>query len=286
MKKQFNIHSILLFMSFVLVVSCGEKIQRETINLGKTVKITYNADKLITVDVSYEWYFLAKPKGSRAFLLVDNDKALFNPDVTGEFDILVSVVDQFGKEVDKKGYYYNVVPGEMEKQDTAAADSDTVSQTKALQQESETKPVPPPEPVSEPPADTSRITAKNEVKPTAPPEVQPPAEEKPEATEATKAPEQTEVPVEVQALPEADAYTIQISAWKTRRYALREVRRLEEAGFNAHIEMYFDIAKDLLWYRVRLEKYSDYATALASLKKVNTSPGFSGIIVPIYGEEP
>lgn len=284
MKKQFNIHSILLFMSFVLVVSCGEKIQRETINLGKTVKITYNADKLITVDVSYEWYFLAKPKGSRAFLLVDNDKALFNPDVTGEFDILVSVVDQFGKEVDKKGYYYNVVPGEMEKQDTVAAD--TVSQTEALQQEPETEPAPPPEPVPEPLADTSQVTTKTEVKPTAPPEVQPPAEEKPEVTEPVKVPEQTKVPVEAPAPPEADAYTIQISAWKTRRYALREVRRLEEAGFNAHIEMYFDIAKDLLWYRVRLEKYYDYATALSNLNKVNASLGFSGIIVPLYGEEP
>ncbi|NOZ07734.1 MAG: hypothetical protein GXO91_02515 [FCB group bacterium] len=288
MKKQFNIHSILFFLILVLMISCGEKVHRETINLGKTVKITYTADKLITVDVSYEWYFLAKPKGSRAFLLVDNDKALFNPDVTGEFDILVSVVDQFGKEVDKKGYYYDVVPGEMEKSDAAAADTEAVAEEIPVDEQPETKPAPPPEPAAEPDIDTSSVTAKPKEEPPTPAEVEPPVKEEPEVTEPQEAPEQTRTPAvtSMPAGPPADAYTIQISAWKTRRYALREVRRLEEAGFSAHIEMYFDVAKDLLWYRVRLDKYNDYAAARTVLNRVNASPGFSGIIVPLYQAEP
>ncbi len=83
----------------------------------------------------------------------------------------------------------------------------------------------------------------------------------------------------------ADAFTIQVSAWKTLKVAAKEMDRINRQGFKSHVERYFNPKTDQVWYRVRLTKYPEYEDALTILTLVRDEVDKGAILVPLYNKE-
>jgi cell division septation protein DedD len=88
--------------------------------------------------------------------------------------------------------------------------------------------------VSPPPADTTFNAPVIEQPPDLPPQEQP----KP------------------QVVVEDGQYTVQVSAWRTRRRAEEDAERYTAKGFNAYVQQAEIPSKDGTWYRVRVGRYA------------------------------
>ena len=66
-------------------------------------------------------------------------------------------------------------------------------------------------------------------------------------------------------------YTVQVSSWRTRRWAERDAERFAEKGFNTYVQQAYVPSMGGTWYRVRVGSYAtrtearDTAAQLAGL---------------------
>lgn len=220
----FLINSLLLF----LISGCSKESKGKDIELGSTVKIHYQSDRLLVGDVDYSWSFNTKPESSRAILLCSRDKALFTPDEPGTYIIELLVTNQ-GIQTDLQQYEYAVEGGDESFSKPAIAETpqtQEVLETEVKKQAPQKKKSPEPEKKS-PPAE----------KPAA-------AQKKPEAAE--KKP-----------IAEDPHFTIQISSQTTEKAANIDLKRITDMGFPGYLQVYKPEDGGQTWYRIRVGNFSN-----------------------------
>jgi len=237
-----RLHQAAGLILVLLLANCGNEIVREPISTGIPAAITYGCNQIILEDVNHQWSIQTKPSRSRSFLLVDDDSAVFTPDVPGDYDIMVIVVNNWNIEIDRRLYQFSASGQPLNaEQDVRQLD-------------------PLPTPIEE---NRSSSIQTDRVK-----EVNKPGE----SDQGSPA-----IPEDMI----APAYTVQISSWKTSARATDQVDRLAAAGFEARIERYFDQSNDQIGLRVRLGHYLDYFQALTAADSVRTELGDPAIVIPL-----
>ena len=102
--KILNIFLILLF------ISCSNKeIERKKITIGKTSKVSFSTTNSYNNNVVYQWWIGNHPDNSDYSLEPIGKKALFNPDIKGNYDLYVSIRDTNDLELELIELYYVAV---------------------------------------------------------------------------------------------------------------------------------------------------------------------------------
>jgi hypothetical protein len=102
-------YSIILLI-FLLILGCKPEFERDTIDIGNTVKLSFNSMERIVENSFYQWSFSKRPLKSNQFILdINNDVSLFTPVIAGEYDIKVSLYDNANNIIDTQHYYYTAI---------------------------------------------------------------------------------------------------------------------------------------------------------------------------------
>ncbi len=232
---------LILFLLLILTgfESCTEETRGDTIQIGTTYKIEYDSDILMIGDIEYQWSFGKKPPNSYSVLLCSRDKALFTPDVPGEYEIHVFVNNE-GVVSDAKDYLFSAV-----------GTADTTRSGKA----------PKPSRIRDLIADV-KIPGTVE---TAAVPASSPAKDAPEPAEQTAGRPMNHG----QADSVSGFYTIQAYSQSDRKAAEENRDMLTGKGYEAYIQTFLKPDDDQTWYRVRVGKYPDLESALIDKKRLS-----------------
>ncbi len=233
--------TIPLLLSGLLLLSCKSDSPPEQITIGKTVKArsTFVKD---SDQYKYYWYYDFKPGVSQAGLFVENDKALFTPDVPGLYTLVCSVRSPSGDVVQKDIFKYVAISPEEKPASPVLAETDTLTAGKSHSSETDTVQQNSPSPEKAPP----KITGGK-----------------------------IQLP-DIDLLPSNEGnYAIQISSWKTLKYARNNLRQLKKTGIEGYIHRQYFPESDEVWFRVRVGNFmkynqaAEYRNALQKLLKTD-----------------
>ncbi|MBC8214528.1 MAG: SPOR domain-containing protein [Candidatus Marinimicrobia bacterium] len=224
--------SIQLFTILLLFIACTSTTEREVISIGKTVKIQYSPDIKSKAKLTFQWSYQNIPTNSTPKLLIDNNKALFTPDIVGDYDILLSVRSESNDEIASEFYYFSVI------KDTVSRSIKKQTQTADIIDNSEPKP-------------TKPFKSKKVI----PPKVKKKVIPKPSSPK-----------LDIPAV--AGKYTIQVASWPSLEEARNDQLSLIDAGYDSYLQRVFITEKDEVWWRVRVGAFSDYSIAIAVHKQL------------------
>ncbi|NOZ07735.1 MAG: SPOR domain-containing protein [FCB group bacterium] len=237
MKIKLILLSILVLTGFE---ACTEETQGDTIQIGTTYKIVYDSDILMIGDIEYQWSFGKKPSNSYSVLLCSRDKALFTPDVPGEYEIHVYVNNE-GVVSDAKDYFFLAVgtvdTTKREKRPAMAGSRSLIADITA--------------PGS---VETAAGPAPSSLKDSPKPVVESTADEPTDPGSADSL---------------SVFYTIQVYSQSNQKTAEENRDMLVSKGYPAYIQPFRIPGKDHPWYRVRVGRYPDLGTALTHKKTLS-----------------
>lgn len=206
----------------IFSISCVSEPKIENIYIGKTVKISSLMVPTDSEIFTYYWQFSTKPDSSEAMLLVENDRALFTPDRTGNYSLTCSLINKSNKII-----------------------SNEIFRFKAIE-----PPTPPS--MTELRNDNQIIDAaeKTEIKPNELPLMQDTSSATFDKMDQIKLPDFS-----------PGKYSLQISSWKTLKAAESQLKKLTDMGIPCRIDQVYFPKSDKIWYRVRVGNFSSFKDA-------------------------
>ena len=98
---------LIISILLLLLLSCSDKVQqREKITIGTTFQINNTSTISLGNNAVFQWWVGNYPENSDYTLEPIGDKALFTPDILGEYDIYVSIRDSNDIEIDLIEFYF------------------------------------------------------------------------------------------------------------------------------------------------------------------------------------
>ncbi len=225
----YNLKVFWIFITTLLLIigGCSSQPEREIITLGKTVKIQYTG--ISEPNLSYRWSYQNIPINSTPKLLIDNNKALFTPDIIGDYDISLSICNESDDEITSELYYFSVTEDTVTKKKTEILQTPEVAEipiNEITKQEEET---------------TKKLIRREKPKQSGP---------------------KLDIPAIV------GKFTIQVASRPSLEEARSEQLSLIDAGYDAYLQRIFIKEKDEVWWRVRVGAFSDYYIAEAVHKQL------------------
>ena len=102
-----NCYKNLILIFYLLFISCSEENQeRQKITIDSTFKIKNKSNLSANNNTIFQWWIGNHPEDSDYTLEPLGDKALFTPDLLGEYDIFVSIRDSNDIEIDFIDFYF------------------------------------------------------------------------------------------------------------------------------------------------------------------------------------
>ena len=257
MTSIYKILGMSLLLSLITLTSCSKSPERVEIEADTLIAMSFSQKSNLPNDAIYQWFFVNKPNESKSHLEVDFTQAQFLPDMAGEYDVHVTVLDSSGEVLAEQDFQFNAagiisepestpeVAEEIKIQDdidieTADLNSEPVAPEKNPEIE---------ENIPEPVAITSQVE-----------------EDKSSAIEVDD-PITDPIPEPISTQPEENQdiskkqFHIQIAALETDTRALKEKDYIESLGYLVDIEKVYRQDLDKVYYRIRLNGIYDYKNA-------------------------
>lgn len=278
MKKYLSV-LLLVALTVAATLSCSKK-QPAQVGEAIDITITKEADNV----TKYLWAFKTKPSDSkldpRDFLPSDDAEAVsFVPDVPGEYEIIVAMIDGDGREYNETFVYD--VNGEAVAVDSPVAEEEMTAEEPAAVEPEEEK-------VGQKEVVETEAVAEELDSPVAP--------EKTAAAEPVKKDSKTwkEVPETATRVSSdrssasktasgssaatsipgrKNRFTVQVGSFKVYERAQREVNDLKKAGFDPIIQRAYFRDTDEIWYRVRIGSYTSKTEARVKITEIKQKTG-------------
>ncbi len=231
MRKLFLLSLVILM---IVIFGCTKI---DTGNVGDPVDI-YIDKKPANVS-EYKWAFKNKPIESRLdprdFIPSDYAEAVsFIPDVPGNYEIMVVMVDDFNKEFDKKFKYKIVKATNFSDEYTEESQVDEAKDSTQIEKEIKTE--------------KAQVT-KNDW------------EEVPALTDKEKKSPRPKKEIQKRIDKDTKLYTIQFSSSHHKKYSEGAVNDLLKLGYDAYLEKFYLKNDPKPWYRVRVGTFSSFNDA-------------------------
>lgn len=265
-KKENKMRKLFLFIliiSMIIIFGCTKT---NTGFVGEPVDIYIN--KKPTNVMEYKWAFKNKPIESRLdprdFIPSDYAETVtFIPDVKGNYEIMVVMVDDHNQEYDKNFKYNIKESSEFGKDYLEESPIDTVKEFTQTEKEivSDTTAI----------LKDKQSAAKDEW------------ENAPKLTkEQKKSPKpKKQTTSHSKYRNNVKLYTIQFSSSHYKQYSEDAVKRLNRIGYDAYIEKFYLKNDPKPWYRVRVGNYSSLKKARANKLSLERKTNQKGIWIDI-----
>ncbi|MCK5521445.1 MAG: SPOR domain-containing protein [Candidatus Marinimicrobia bacterium] len=272
--KKYTVALVVIFMIILSVMSCSKK---QPASVGEAIDITITEQ---TENITkYLWAFKTKPAESkldpRDFLPSDDAEAVsFIPDVPGDYDIIVAMIDSDGEEFNET-FAYEVSGAALSVVDEEGSETtDKFVEKSEPEQQEEVKEIP-----------ESEVVEKKELKtPAAPVAVEKKKTTKEEGKNWREVPESAisvkagktrsskktaSVSNKAASIPgNRSKFTVQVSSFRIYERAQNEVADLKKDGFNATIQRVYFKDIDEIWYRVRVGNFNSSSDARSEMTKI------------------
>ncbi len=277
--KRYLLALLVMFMTIVITLSCSKK---QSGAVGQAIDITVK--KTSENITKYLWAFKTKPSDSkldpRDFLPSDDAEAVsFVPDVPGDYEVIVAMIDVDGKEYNET-FAYDVtgepLPEKPAEESPAAEDNSDMANrfgNQATEQAEQTPEAVTPVPVV--PSETTADAVKTPKPAPAWKEVPENAVKTSARTATTKTAAKPGSGVDLaNSIPKIKSkFTVQISSFRTYERAKKDLDALKKAGIDAEIQRAYFKDSDELWYRVRAGNFSSKQDARALMNQIKTKTG-------------
>lgn len=250
----------ILILSMIVILGCTKT---NTGFVGEPVDIYIN--KKPSNVLEYKWAFKNKPIESRLdprdFIPSDYAETVtFIPDVPGNYEIMVVMVDDHNQEFDKS-FKYNISEssefGENYIEESPIDTAEELTQTEKVT-----------------PPDTTKTSIDKQST------VKDEWENVPKLTKKEKKsprPKKQIIKSQIKYRNNAISYTIQYSSSHNKSYSEAAVKKLKRIGYDAYIQKFYLRNDPKPWYRVRIGNYTNMEEARSVVLSLNRRTNQKGI---------
>ena len=226
--KILNIFLILLFFS------CSNKeIERKKITIGKIFKASFSTTNSYNNNVVYQWWIGNHPDNSDYSLEPIGEKALFTPDIKGNYDLYVSIRDTNDLELELIELYYVAVAEQIKAKPQKIISDEALNQLATTNDNDTIVNI-----------DSTSISSVSDT-----------------VSSTTKNKSHTsQVKHKVNA-NKFSGWTIQLSSRASLELAKKDQLKAVDNGYDAYIEQTFISKTKKTWYRVRIGHFKSKKTA-------------------------
>ena len=235
----------ILMLCVLLFYSCSEKQDRKEISIEVPHKISSFENNDSNPTYVYQWWVGNQPDISDNTLEPIENKAIFTPDVTGEYDVFLSVRDTNNIEIELKEFYFLAVKKKIKKIPKKIISDQALSELSSNQ------------------LDPDTMIANNVID-----EKKSKIDTLKKITKVVKNNNQKVVKNKTNKRSIYSGWTIQLSSRSSLELAKRDQSKALENGFDAYIEQSYAKSSKKLWFRVRIGNFSSLENAKKIQKEI------------------